>query len=266
MEASGGVVSEGTVEVDTSDWTLDDWLKDDSATRNTESYEIVARDGATVTMRSPFVISNGVIPVKVGLLQSHHLDVWKKSGMHESMLYVKEEARRLTKDFKRVDAIRPYGKPGPVCTASVHPARADMRPGIGLVTGFIYVGLDLSGATHGIITSKVTQSYAVLDELAAAIKLHDKLCLQARVAPNNPAVPQPDKVPCINFHPRMENFDYSDYKGCVAVAANYDAESLSKILENLAKSEYGQLCYFKTISKKEGVQVEAHVGGERVSV
>ena len=29
----------------------------------------------------------------------------------------------------------------------------------------------------------------------------------------------------------MENFDYSDYKGCVAVAANYDAESLSTHLE-----------------------------------
>ena len=27
-EAGGGVVAEGTIDVDTSEWTLDDWLKD----------------------------------------------------------------------------------------------------------------------------------------------------------------------------------------------------------------------------------------------
>ena len=33
-EAGGGVVAEGTIDVDTSEWTLDDWLKDDSAIHN----------------------------------------------------------------------------------------------------------------------------------------------------------------------------------------------------------------------------------------
>ena len=31
---AGGVVAEGAIDVDTSEWTLDDWLKDDSAIHN----------------------------------------------------------------------------------------------------------------------------------------------------------------------------------------------------------------------------------------
>ena len=54
----------------------------------------------------------------------------------------------------------------------------------------------------------------------------------------------------INFHPRVENFDYSEYRGAVAVAANLDPDALYDRLVALSKSEYGALKYFKPIAKR----------------
>ena len=102
------------------------------------------------------------------------------------------------------------------------------------------VGLDLSAATHGFVTSKVTQSYAVLDELAAATLYYDKYQHAPIARPDGaPPLPDADKGPRVCYHPRMENFDNTEHKGCVAVAANFDSETLGLILDGLPKSEYG---------------------------
>ena len=71
--------------------------------------------------------------------------------------------------------------------------------------GMVVVGTNLSEATHGIITTKVHQSYSVLHELAA--------CLA------NPGSWTGDKL-FINFHPRAENFGFNEYKGAVVIGAN----------------------------------------------
>ena len=128
------------IEVDTSEWTLDDWLKDEAAfSIDVEAmYEALTSTGAKQLRAAQYVIKEGVIPTKVGLLRSRCIQDWKKRGMHEAMISAKEEARSLTQEYKRVDAIRPYGKAGPLCTASVHPARVGLRP---IDSGdFMYVG------------------------------------------------------------------------------------------------------------------------------
>ena len=160
-EGVGGVTVEVPIVIDTSEWTLDDWLKDISRTMSSAS-----KFG---TQAPPFEyeITSDVVPVKVALHPLRGLDVWKKEGLHEGMMRVKEEARKTPIEYKRVDVARPYGKTGPLFARRRSTQRVSGFRSLETYDRKLFaVGLDLSGVTHGFVTSKVTQSYAVLDELA----------------------------------------------------------------------------------------------------
>ena len=209
-EDNGGVAVEVPIEIDTSEWALEDWLKDISHATS------VASEFGTQVSLFEYEITPEVVPVKVALHPLRGLDVWKKEGLHEGMMRVKEEARKTPTEYKRVDVARPYGKTGPLCTASVHPARVGLTPLETYDRKMMTVGLDLSGVTHGFVTSKVAQSYAVLDELAAATMYYDKYQRAPLARPDGaPALPDADEGLRVCFHPRMENFDYSEYKGAL---------------------------------------------------
>ena len=256
-QKSGTRVESTGVEVDVSDWTIEDWLRDHKEAPKQESY----KTGEGWWRRNTFVISEDVVPVKVGLLNiAANIGKWRELSLQDKAASVKDHIRKLPLEYKRVDNVRPYGKAGPLCVAAVHPEYS--RGASVSDDGFIRVNLDLSGATHGIISSKVSQCYAVLDELAACV-FYDHYFMPMQLPDRAPL----DEPVGVNFHPRMENFDFSEYKSCVAVAASVDAERLGKMLTALSKTDYGNLKCFKVLTKKDGsVQVEASVGGERLGI
>ena len=110
------------IEVDVSEWTLDEWLTDRRGIEDpvniidtgTMTYVWGARVRDTKLLLTP-----SVLPVKVGLLPSViALKDWKAASLHDHAVQIKSTIRDLSKEYKKVDVLRPYAKAGPIVTAS----------------------------------------------------------------------------------------------------------------------------------------------------
>ena len=91
-QQSGAGTETTGAEVDVSEWTLEDWRKDHKKAPEDGNY----RTGEGWFRPNRFVISDEVVPVKMGLLNvAPDIGKWRDISLHDRATMIKEHVRKM---------------------------------------------------------------------------------------------------------------------------------------------------------------------------